>query len=101
MTWFSSIYNIITTLAWGFHVPLVGDLTPDGKVAADTNIHAEFVPTYEAPLLFSWKGYWIEIKRQMPATGVNPPMGMNMNAQPLSMIHLKYVLSANCFFLTR
>ncbi|KAJ7615764.1 P-loop containing nucleoside triphosphate hydrolase protein [Mycena polygramma] len=31
---------------------------------------AEYVPTYQAPQLFKWKGYWVEIKRGNERSGV-------------------------------
>jgi chaperone BCS1 len=50
--------------------------------------HVEYVPTYEAPQLFRWKGYWVEIKRNGGSPMYNPVMGH----QTSSVIFLTYVL---------
>ncbi|KAL0945440.1 hypothetical protein HGRIS_000930 [Hohenbuehelia grisea] len=34
------------------------------KTDAEEEDGAEYVPVYEIPQLFSWKGYWVEIKRE-------------------------------------
>ncbi|KAJ6565227.1 P-loop containing nucleoside triphosphate hydrolase protein [Mycena vulgaris] len=33
--------------------------------------HAEYVPTYQIPQLFKWRGYWLEIKRGNDRAAVN------------------------------
>lgn len=35
------------------------------KTGSETQVEgsAEYVPTYELPQIFRWKGYWLEIKR--------------------------------------
>jgi hypothetical protein len=40
--------------------------------APRTSTHAEFVPTYQRPQLFRWRGYWVEIQRQGNITAVDP-----------------------------
>ncbi|KAF8809901.1 P-loop containing nucleoside triphosphate hydrolase protein [Phlegmacium glaucopus] len=45
---------------------------------------AEYVPTYEAPQLFRWKGYWVEIKRGKGQIHFSPEFG----GQPSSTIYL-------------
>lgn len=42
--------------------------------------NADYVPTYDLPQLFRWKGYWLEIKRsagpyggQLGGTGMQTP----------------------------
>ena len=37
--------------------------------------HIDCVPTYEAPQLFRWKGYWAEIKRDVPAHSFSEEKG--------------------------
>ena len=65
-------------------IPVLGDSSPEHQTtSAATNV--EYVPTYEAPQLFRWKGYWVEIKRQHgKAMTFNPMMG----AQPAAVIYL-------------
>ncbi|KIM42019.1 hypothetical protein M413DRAFT_27547 [Hebeloma cylindrosporum] len=38
---------------------------PHGKPAEDPDAHAEYVPTYNEPQLFRWRGYWAEIKKTL------------------------------------
>ncbi|KAF8153881.1 P-loop containing nucleoside triphosphate hydrolase protein [Crassisporium funariophilum] len=42
---------------------------------AHANGHVEYVPTYEAPQLFRWKGYWVEIKRSKGPVVFTPDFG--------------------------
>ncbi|CAA7264031.1 unnamed protein product [Cyclocybe aegerita] len=46
--------------------------------STDRGAHAEYVPTFEAPQLFKWRGYWVEIKR----TNVAGRLGM-MSYNPM------------------
>ena len=41
---------------------------------------AEYVPVYEAPQLFRWKGYWVEIKRSKGPAIFNPELGGQLSA---------------------
>ncbi|KDR78147.1 hypothetical protein GALMADRAFT_245174 [Galerina marginata CBS 339.88] len=43
------------------------------KILGSDN-HADYVPTYEAPQLFQWRGYWVEIKRS-PGQAVFTELG--------------------------
>jgi chaperone BCS1 len=36
---------------------------------------AEYVPTYDAPQIFRWNGYWVEIKRNKSTPSFNPEFG--------------------------
>jgi chaperone BCS1 len=47
------------------------------SVSADPEIlgSADYVPTYESPQLFRWRGYWVEVQRyraQVQGTGGQP-----------------------------
>ncbi|KAF8169484.1 P-loop containing nucleoside triphosphate hydrolase protein [Mycena galopus ATCC 62051] len=43
------------------------------KTASDSTIagSVDYVPTYQTPLLFRWRGYWVEIKRERGGAAVN------------------------------
>lgn len=53
----------------------------------DNSPHAEYVPTYSAPQLFRWKGYWVEIRRTDNRM-YNPVMG----PEPIATMYLTSVL---------
>ena len=44
------------------------------------NSIVEFVPIYDAPQLFRWKGYWVEIKRSKGTTVYTPELGGQQRA---------------------
>jgi hypothetical protein len=44
------------------------------------NTIAEYVPVYDAPQLFRWKGYWVEIKRSKGPTVFSPELGGQLSA---------------------
>ncbi|KDR78146.1 hypothetical protein GALMADRAFT_245173 [Galerina marginata CBS 339.88] len=45
--------------------------------------HAEYVPTYEEPQLFRWKGYWAEVRRGWGnSRGMGGMAAMNFNGGP-------------------
>jgi chaperone BCS1 len=48
---------------------------------------AEYVPTYNAPQLFRWKGYWLEVKRGSERSGA----AVN-GVQQTGRVYLTYVL---------
>ncbi|KAH6912123.1 mitochondrial chaperone BCS1 [Coprinopsis sp. MPI-PUGE-AT-0042] len=52
--------------------------TSERKRSSGKGDHVDFVPTYELPHLFRWKGYWIETKRSSSGLGpmmTPPPFG--------------------------
>ncbi|KAJ7713413.1 P-loop containing nucleoside triphosphate hydrolase protein [Mycena metata] len=56
--------------------------------------NAEYVPTYQAPQLFKWRGYWVEIKRGNTHAGAS--MHMNGVVQHTSRLSLTiYSLDMN------
>ncbi|KAJ3509731.1 hypothetical protein NLJ89_g5069 [Agrocybe chaxingu] len=71
------------------HLPFLSDLIKDTaevktndsdekstSKSTDRGAHAEYVPTFEAPQLFKWRGYWVEIKR---TNGLGKPGMMSYN----------------------
>jgi len=50
--------------------------------------HINCVPTYQAPQLFRWKGYWAEIKRELPSYSFSEEKGSHWSRK----IYLTYVL---------
>ncbi|RDB18320.1 Mitochondrial chaperone BCS1 [Hypsizygus marmoreus] len=54
--------------------------------------NADYVPTYEMPQLFRWKGYWVEIKRNKNARQWTSPAGPRTLA---TMIISIYTLDMN------
>jgi hypothetical protein len=51
---------------------------------------AEYVPTYNAPQLFRWKGYWLEVKRGSERSGA----AVN-GVQQTGRVYLTYVCYSN------
>ncbi|KIY73908.1 P-loop containing nucleoside triphosphate hydrolase protein [Cylindrobasidium torrendii FP15055 ss-10] len=48
-----------------------------GPAASIVNGNAEYVPTYDLPQLFRWKGYWLEVRRTLAQqNGDNSAMGL-------------------------
>ncbi|KAJ7174695.1 P-loop containing nucleoside triphosphate hydrolase protein [Mycena filopes] len=45
------------------------------RAASDATVkaHAEYVPTYQQPQLFRWRGYWVEIKRTGNINSIDSP----------------------------
>ncbi|KAF9033593.1 hypothetical protein BJ165DRAFT_1515242 [Panaeolus papilionaceus] len=63
-------------------IPLSSISTNDAKATSSdpsappkAPASAEYVPTYEAPQLFRWNGYWVEIKRSKGMPTFQPGVG--------------------------
>ncbi|KAJ7062705.1 hypothetical protein C8F01DRAFT_1134999 [Mycena amicta] len=57
-------------------------------------LNAEYVPTYQRPQLFRWRGYWVEIQRSGNITAVDTPAGP-YGGQGTSMAVTIYTLDMN------
>ncbi|KAF9528853.1 hypothetical protein CPB83DRAFT_853845 [Crepidotus variabilis] len=91
----SSLFSVATVKAFWWSLPFVGDTSERANLhleekahlltgsSKDKAPHAEYVPTYDAPQLFRWKGYWAEIRRSNGRI-YNPMMG----PEPTSTIYL-------------
>ncbi|KIM42018.1 hypothetical protein M413DRAFT_445204 [Hebeloma cylindrosporum] len=53
--------------------------------------HVDCVPTYEAPQLFQWKGYWAEIKRDAPSLMFSEEKGSHWSRKIFLTIYSKDV----------
>ncbi|KAF7289168.1 hypothetical protein MIND_01377900 [Mycena indigotica] len=59
-----------------------------------SKINAEYVPTYQRPQLFRWRGYWVEIQRLGNVNAVETPAGP-YGGQGTSMSVTIYTLDMN------
>jgi hypothetical protein len=83
----SSLFSLASLRTIWNSLPLVGDTSEAASLHLEAknnilregegyeDVHVEYVPTYEAPQLFRWKGYWVEIKRNGGSPMYNPVMG--------------------------
>ncbi|KAJ6534162.1 hypothetical protein B0H19DRAFT_1241383 [Mycena capillaripes] len=65
------------------------------KTWADPKVkgNAEYVPTYQVPQIFRWRGHWVEIKRSKEGEARFTPMGI---FQPISSLFVTiYTLDMN------
>jgi len=44
-----------------------------------SDAHAEYVPTYDEPQLFRWRGYWAEVKKSKPTNSFMHGIGNHIS----------------------
>lgn len=67
------------------------------SVSADPDIvgSADYVPTYESPQLFRWRGYWVEVQRyraQIQGSGGQPQQAAAIFLTCVVYYHTRYLL---------
>ncbi|KAG5642101.1 hypothetical protein DXG03_003600 [Asterophora parasitica] len=68
------------------------------ELAPDVEGNADYVPSYKAPQIFRWNGYWIEIKRSESGRP-SPDMHMHQGGYSPSSIYISiYTLDMNVLY---
>jgi hypothetical protein len=75
---------------WGVH---------QSQTESMSNTIAEYIPVNDAPQLFRWKGYWVEIKRSKGPTGYNPELGGQLVSATMYLTCVFFKISSSFAFL--
>jgi mitochondrial chaperone BCS1 len=69
-------------------------IKPSADTGIDVEENADYVPTYEMPQIFRWRGHWVEVRRDKGSVGSGPgmPIGGAWG------IHLRFVLKLTLAF---